>query len=97
MKVLEKLSFSEFTEMNDREMKRTTGGYYGSGGSGGEETPQRVTCCTDICGYDSYGNPVRSCVSCYGFCRHPSATEAHCVDGTLESRAMCLTSGSGMG
>ena len=34
MKVLENLKFSEFSEMNDREMKRTTGGYYGSGGSG---------------------------------------------------------------
>ena len=44
MKVLEKLRFSEFTEMNDREMKLTFGGSNSSGGnssgcSGSNELP----------------------------------------------------------
>ena len=84
MKVLENLRFSEFKEMNDREMKLTFGG------SG----VQQVTCSLS-CGYDEYGNPITISESCYGECESISATEEHCVD-TFSRRVIvrirCFTS-----
>ena len=44
MKVLTKLKISEFTEMNDREMKGTTGGNTDSGSSGTVAPRCTITC-----------------------------------------------------